>query len=144
MSVPTDSKVKTYCNTEISRLNYAAFVLAVYASQILSPRPMQDSLPVICHALLDGMLDFNVMVSIRSLRKVSSYNPPFTSFVSQAICSLSIKPSPQILIADINQAVREPAQNCGYGENQGKVNLVLLSDKNNINQNAQNAKTKNQ
>ena len=42
----------------VSWLNHAAFVPAVYASQILSPRPMQDSLPVACYALLDGMHGF--------------------------------------------------------------------------------------
>jgi len=46
--LPLAKKRKPPAMIQISRLNNAAFVLAVYASQILSPRPMQDSLPVIC------------------------------------------------------------------------------------------------
>ena len=37
----------------ISVFNHAVFVFAVYASQILSPRPMLNSLPVTCYVLLD-------------------------------------------------------------------------------------------
>ena len=35
----------------LSRLNCTAFRVAVYASRTGSPQPMQDSLPVACHAL---------------------------------------------------------------------------------------------
>jgi len=42
----------------ISWFNQAAFVLAVYASQILLPRPMQDLLTVTCSVFLDGMHGF--------------------------------------------------------------------------------------
>ena len=76
---PTLAKVKASCNLSISRLNYAASVLAVYASQILSPRPMQDSLPVACSALLDEVHGFP-WPSLGQFKRFLPNNPPFTSF----------------------------------------------------------------
>ena len=54
-SLPLSEQRKPHAISKISGLYHAAFVLAVYASQILSPRPMQNSLPVTCSVLLDGM-----------------------------------------------------------------------------------------
>jgi len=57
-SLPLSVKWKPHAISTISRLNDTAFVLAVYASRALSPRPMQDSLPATCYALPDEMHNF--------------------------------------------------------------------------------------
>jgi hypothetical protein len=58
LSLPLSQQRKPSATNHLSGLNHAAFVLAVYASQTLSPRPMQDSLPVVRHTFPDEVHRF--------------------------------------------------------------------------------------
>jgi hypothetical protein len=73
--------LKPHTIIPISRLNNTAFVLAVYASQILSPRPMQDSLPVTCSVFLCEIHGFP-WFPLGHYERFLLY-PPSMSFVSQ-------------------------------------------------------------
>ena len=67
----------------ISELYDAAFVLAVYASHPLSPRRMQDSLPVARYALPGGVRGLSTPRPPLGHFERFLLIPPFTSFVTQ-------------------------------------------------------------
>jgi len=90
-SLPLTIKRKPPAMKKISGLNHAAFALAVYASQILSPRPMQNSLPVTCSVLLGEMHGSIPWFSQGHLERFLLF-PPSTSF-RVANCSLLSKDS---------------------------------------------------